>query len=244
MPSNPLLEDGHDDLQIAFFCDIFEGSSAADVHKLQDLIDRFPDNVATDGFQPKDEMLVAAGVDGALMASYFEPFGYAPIWVGMQGGFIVTAANGGQIDIFDPDTTFFIDIRPDIDKPRDLRSARWDDLRARLFVTNDDYRRRIFKHNTNAIRQGIVAAKTAFRDSEKARAIRAVTMRRMFDLANGEDFTRRIEAEILGIAQDRPLNPDRPSHDPRYANRPPAATQTGLHVIADDSRRADQRSRA
>lgn len=239
-----LLKDGHDDLQIAFFCDIFQGSSAGDVDKLHDLIDRYPDNVATDAFQPKDELLVAAGVDGALMASYFEPFGYAPIWVGMQGGFIVTAANGGQVDIFDPETTFFLDIRPDIDKPQDLRSARWDDLKDHLFVSGNTYRRRIFKHNTQSIRDGILRAKAAFQNRDRSRRIRNITMRRMFDLANGEEFTHRIEAEIFGTRRGRFGQPGLSSGTAQGALQKPSTARPSPHTLTGGKRRPEEQPRA
>jgi|GEM_PF-4368247 len=192
-----LLEQGHDDLQVVFFCDIHNGSTPGDVRKLEDLIDRFPDNIATDAFDPDIELLVAAGVDGALMASYFEPFGYAPIWVGMQGGFIITAANGGQVDIFEPDTTFFIDIKPDIDKPAEFNAADWRTLRDRLFISNNAYRRRTFEHNVRSVQEGILAAKSAFQNQERRLDIMTRTMGRIRNLTRSEYFLEAVRENIL-----------------------------------------------
>ena len=206
-----LLEEGHDDLQLVFFCDIFEGSRSEDVRSLHDLIDRYPNNIATDAFDPSDEIAIAAGVDASLMASYFEPFGYAPVWVGMQGGFVITGANGGQVDIFAPKATFFMDIQPDIDKPLKPVIQSWRDVRNHLLVSNAAYRRRVFKENVRSIRNGIVEAKATFADPEKRRTVSLLTMRRIRELTDSGYFCKRIRSEIMSAPielaryQDMPI---------------------------------------
>ncbi len=192
-----LLKDGFEDLQIAFFCDIHSGSNPDDVKKLESLIGRFPKNIATGAFDPHIELLVTAGVDGALMASYFEPFGYAPVWVGMQGGFIITGANGGQVDIFNEETAFFIDIRPDIDKPGYMNAAGWRGLYDLIFTTNDGYRKDVFEHNAASIEKGIRAARKEFGNNNKRLKIESATMKRIQKLTDTKCFSKEIRNKIL-----------------------------------------------
>ncbi len=193
-----LLETGNGDLQVAFFCDTAHGSNPYDVAKLHSLIDRFPDSIANRPFDPRKEMTFAAGVDGALMASYFEPFGYAPVWVGLQGGFILTGANGGQVDIFDPDATFFIDIRPDVDKPNKLKDLSLGRLYEYLFVGNDSYRQYVFDHNTNSVKTTILQAKAAFQNRETRNRISVATMRRITALAQSDYFPVELQEILFG----------------------------------------------
>lgn len=192
-----LLETGHRDLQVAFFSDILEGSHTADVTRLRSLLDRFPRNVATRPFDPKQEMLIAAGADGAIMASYFEPFGYAPIWVAAQGGFILTGANGGQVDIFSPDSTFFLDIRPDIDKPRRLKTWGRRQLYEHFFLSRTAYRQMIFEHNTETIMEGILRAKEQYQSPRRRMEIMKSNMARIYELARSAKFKKEIQSQVF-----------------------------------------------
>ena len=225
-----VLKDGNRDLQVAFFCDLDQGSNPDDVRKLRQLIKRYPKNIANRAFDPKQEMRFAAGVDGALMASYFEPFGYAPIWVGMQGGFVITGANGGQLDIFDPKTTFFIDVEPDIDKPKQLSGTRLESLYEYLFVSNTAYRKRTFKKNTRNIKKTILAAKAQFRDAERRKIVKRLTMRRTRELAESKAFAENLNKLIIegALAPATTRNPA-PETSDRHAAR--MVTDTWNHIL-------------
>ena len=197
-----LLEDGQTDFQIVFFCDIHVGSSWYDTRKLEDLIERFPQNVATNSFNPKLEMLVGAGADGAIMASYFEPFGYAPVWAALQGCLIITGQNGGQVDIFRPESTFFVDVRPDIDKPTGLLNARHLSVTER-FSSPENYRTKVFQHNSENIKRGIKAAKNAFFSRSIGKHAQLANMQRIQELAASGAFSDEITAEILRVERKR-----------------------------------------
>jgi len=209
-----LLSEEQTDFQIVFFCDIHVGSSWYDTRKLEDLIDRFPQNVATNAFNPKLEMLVGAGADGAIMASYFEPFGYAPIWAALQGGLIITGQNGGQVDIFRPENTFFIDIRPDIDKPSGLLNRHGLSVTER-FASPETYRSRVFNHNAASIKRGIKAAKTAYFSPTIRKHTQYATMQRICELAHSRAFSNEIAEQILAPRRKAPPALSEPSKLPR-----------------------------
>ncbi len=217
-----LLEDGNTGLQVAFFCDTDQGVHPQDVSTLQGLIDRFPENIAHRHFAPSEEMAIAAGADGALMASYFEPFGYAPIWAAIQGGFVVTGANGGQLDLFAPATTFFIDIWPDIDKPKPFLRSSLSAMMKSLFFTNAFYRRQVFQHNTNSIAQAMLRAKAAFDDTETRRVVRRTSMRNMIALARRDDFSHGLRRLLFGDVGEPQEAGSRTARVPRWHGSEPA----------------------
>lgn len=196
-----LLEAGEEDLQVLFFCDIHHGSDPSDVARLEGLIDRFPGNVATGPFDRAIEMRVAGGADAALMASYFEPFGYAPVWVGLQGGFVVTGDNGGQRDIFEPSSTFFMDIRPDIDKPARPTAARWRAIGEYLVLSRAAWRERIFRHNARAVADGLSAALAAYRDADRRDALARATMAGIRARIAEDAFGASLGAVLAGRAR-------------------------------------------
>jgi hypothetical protein len=189
-----LLSEEHVDFQVAFFCDIETEGDSRDVAKLRDLMVRFRENIAFMPFDPRLEMLMASGADGAIMASFFEPFGYAPIWIAAQGGIVLTAANGGQLDIFSPESTFFLDIKADINKPRPIG---WRRRLEHLLISNDEYRRRTFDHNVKAIRCGLLAAKQAYASPERRLALMKANMARISELARSDHFTNGVLTTIL-----------------------------------------------
>jgi glycosyltransferase involved in cell wall biosynthesis len=198
-------ENPRPNVQVAFFCDVHSGSRPEDVKRLFELIELYPQHIALRAFEPSMEMPLAAGVDGALMASFFEPFGYAPVWVAMQGGLVITGANGGQIDIFDREQTVLIDILPDIDDPVKRYSVDWF-LKPRKWPEKPNaYRNRVFHHNREAVRAGVLEAVDRYRNPLLKEKGSCTNMTRIKGLVESGAFEKRISKHVFGVrgAPDR-----------------------------------------
>lgn len=183
-------------VQFMFFCDLDVGSTASDVETLKRLIKAYPQQVAHRLFDPSMEMPITGGVDCSIMASFYEPFGYAPVWVAAQGGLVITAQNGGQVNIFNPDQAIWLNILPDVSFKR--YSPRWLCTPSLWFLNNERYQCQVLEKNAGQIYTGIIVAAAAFRNQTGWRKRVENIRQRIIQMAESDEFIQDITALLNG----------------------------------------------
>jgi glycogen synthase len=182
-------------IQFMFFSDIHIGSDPKDIDTLEKLIKRYPRQIAQQPFAHKMEMKMAGGADCSIMASFFEPFGYAPVWVAMQGGIVITARNGGQMNIFKEDQAIWLDILPDVSNAFKRYSLQWWKTPSLWFISNKGYQRRVIQKNADEIYRGVIQAERIYREDRARWNALAINVRqRIMQLAGSDKFSSDIIA--------------------------------------------------